>query len=130
MIVSAIKQINELEIMDASKQTDTIIEILEENKASDITKIDVQHLTSTVDFMVIANGTSTRHIKALSEIVLRESKKIKITSIGVEGEDGSDWILIDFQDFLVHLMIPRIREFYNIEKLWQFNSMENKKISE
>ena len=62
--------------MDASKQTDTIIEILEENKASDITKIDVQHLTSTVDFMVIANGTSTRHIKALSEIVLRESKKI------------------------------------------------------
>ena len=116
--------------MNVSKKTDTIIEILQENKASEITKIDVQHLTSTVDFMVIANGTSTRHIKALSEIVLRESKKIKITSLGVEGEDGSDWILIDFQDFLVHLMIPRIREFYNIEKLWQFNSMENKKISE
>ena len=109
--------------MDASKQTDTIIEILEENKASDITKIDVQHLTSTLDFMFIANGTSTLHITALSEIVLRESTQIKITSIVIDGEYGSDWIFIDFPNFLFLLMLPILRFFYNIHTLCQVNFM-------
>lgn len=110
--------------MNISKNIDSIIDILKENKAIDILKIDVKKLTSTVDFMVIASGTSSRHIRGLSEIAMTEAKKNNISSIGVEGQDGSDWILIDFGDFLVHLMLPKVREFYNIEKLWGFESID------
>ena len=109
--------------MNISKNIDSIIDILKENKAIDILKIDVKKLTSTVDFMVIASGTSSRHIRGLSEIAMAEAKKNNLSSIGVEGQDGSDWILIDFGDFLVHLMLPKVREFYNIEKLWGFESI-------
>jgi len=110
--------------MNISKNIDSIIDILKENKAIDILKIDVKKLTSTVDFMVIASGTSSRHIRGLSEIAMAEAKKNNLSSIGVEGQDGSDWILIDFGDFLVHLMLPKVREFYNIEKLWGFVSLD------
>lgn len=109
--------------MNISKNIDSIIDILKENKAIDILKIDVKKLTSAVDFMVIASGTSSRHIRGLSEIAMAEAKKNNLSSIGVEGQDGSDWILIDFGDFLVHLMLPKVREFYNIEKLWGFESI-------
>mgnify|MGYP003303191447 FL=1 len=109
--------------MNISKNIDSITDILKENKAIDILKIDVKKLTSTVDFMVIASGTSSRHIRGLSEIAMAEAKKNNLSSIGVEGQDGSDWILIDFGDFLVHLMLPKVREFYNIEKLWGFESI-------
>ena len=109
--------------MNILKNIDSIIDILKENKAIDILKIDVKKLTSTVDFMVIASGTSSRHIRGLSEIAMAEAKKNNLSSIGVEGQDGSDWILIDFGDFLVHLMLPKVREFYNIEKLWGFESI-------
>ena len=110
--------------MNISKNIDSITDILKENKAIDILKIDVKKLTSTVDFMVIASGTSSRHIRGLSEIAMAVAKKNNISSIGVEGQDGSDWILIDFGDFLVHLMLPKVREFYNIEKLWGFESID------
>ncbi len=110
--------------MNISKNIDSIIDILNENKAIDILRIDVKKLTSTVDFMIIASGTSTRHIRGLSEITIAEAKKNKLFSIGVEGQDGSDWILIDFGDFLLHLMLPKVREFYNIEKLWGFESID------
>tara|TARA_B100000073_G_scaffold46414_1_gene34367 strand:+ start:893 stop:1246 length:354 start_codon:yes stop_codon:yes gene_type:complete len=110
--------------MNISKNIDPIIDILKENKAIDILKIDVKKLTSTVDFMVIASGTSSRHIRGLSEIAMAEAKKNNLFSIGVEGQEGSDWILIDFGDFLVHLMLPKVREFYNIEKLWGFESID------
>ena len=110
--------------MNISKNIDSIIDILKENKAIDILKIDVKKLTSAVDFMVIASGTSSRHIRGLSEIAMAEAKKNNLSSIGVEGRDGSDWILIDFGDFLVHLMLPKVREFYNIEKLWGFESID------
>ncbi len=112
--------------MNISKYTDFIIDVLSENKARDILKLDVRKRTSTVDYMVVASGNSSRHVKALSEILVEESKKIRMPSIGIEGESGSDWILIDFQDVLVHLMLPRVREFYNIEKLWSLHSIENK----
>jgi ribosome-associated protein len=110
--------------MNISKNIDSIIDILNENKAIDILKIDVQKLTSTVDFMIIASGTSSRHIRGLSEIVMAKAKKNKLPPIGVEGQDGSEWILIDFGDYLVHLMLPKVREFYNIEKLWGFGSID------
>jgi iojap-like ribosome-associated protein len=78
--------------MNILKNIDSIIDILKENKAIDILKIDVKKLTSTVDFMVIASGTSSRHIRGLSEIAMAEAKKNNLLSIGVEGQDGSDWI--------------------------------------
>jgi len=116
--------------MNISTYTDFIIEVLSENKATDVLRLDVRKRTSAVDYMVIASGSSSRHIKALSEILVEESKKIKKPSIGIEGENGSDWILIDFQDVLIHLMLPRVREFYNIEKLWSFHSVERQRVTE
>ena len=76
-------------------------EPLTNEEAMAILKIDVKKLTSTVDFMVIASGTSSRHIRGLSEIAMAEAKKNNLSSIGVEGQDGSDWILIDFGDFFL-----------------------------
>ncbi|HJL92875.1 MAG TPA: ribosome silencing factor, partial [Woeseiaceae bacterium] len=116
--------------MNISKYTDFIIDILSENKATDVLRLDVRKRTSTVDYMVVASGSSSRHIKALSEILVEESKKIRMPSVGIEGENGSDWILIDFQDILVHLMLPRVREFYNIEKLWSLHSIEKQSATE
>ena len=101
-----------------------VIKTLDINKAQDIISIDLKDKSSMADYMIIASGTSSRHIRGLSEIAMAEAKKNNLSSIGVEGQDGSDWILIDFGDFLVHLMLPKVREFYNIEKLWGFESID------
>lgn len=97
---------------------ETTIRALEDMKAVDIRVIDVREQTSITDIMVIASGTSTRHIKAIAENVELEAKKIGVQPLGVEGEKGSEWILIDLVDVVVHVMMPAVREFYALEKLW------------
>ena len=80
--------------------------------------IDVRGKTSVTDYMVVASGNSTRHVKTLAESVVMASKKSGIEVLGVEGESESEWILVDLADVLVHLMLPRARTFYNLESLW------------
>jgi ribosome-associated protein len=70
------------------------------------------------DYMVVASGTSNRHVNALAEAVSDKSKEAGHRPIGIEGEDGGEWVLLDLGDTLVHVMLPRVREFYNLEKLW------------
>lgn len=97
---------------------DLVINALEDLKAEDITIIDVRDLNSLTDEMIIASGTSSRHLSALADNLIIKAKEAGIPPLGVEGRNGSDWVLVDMNDVIVHLMLPRARSFYNLEKLW------------
>lgn len=107
-----------------------VIDALEELKAKDIVKLDVRELTTVTDYMVVASGTSNRHVKAIADAVADKAKEANHRPVGVEGEDGSEWVLLDLQDVLVHVMLPRVREFYNLEKLWLLRPSKDRVASE
>jgi len=91
---------------------------LAELKAKDIVEIDVRGKSSVADFLVIASGTSTRHVKSSADEVVRFAKKLGVMPLGVEGEREAEWVLVDLGDVIVHVMLPRVREFYALERLW------------
>ena len=96
-----------------------VLEILEDMKALDVSVLDVRQLTDVTDIMIIASGTSDRHVKSMAVQVrdrLRDAAHIR--PIGVEGESEGDWVLIDLGDVVVHLMRPETREYYDLERLW------------
>lgn len=95
-----------------------VFRVLDEKKALDIVQIDVQGKTSICDFMVVATGTSERHLQALANYIVESVKKVGVTPLGVEGKPGADWVLLDLGDVIVHLMTAKAREFYALEKLW------------
>ena len=96
----------------------TVRAALEELKAKDVVEIDVRGKSSVTDFMVIASGTSTRHVKSIANEVVVFAKKLDIMPLGVEGEREAEWVLVDLGDVVVHVMLPRVREFYALERLW------------
>jgi len=108
--------------MNSEQLSTLVVDALEEVKAKDITVLDVRDMTEVTDYMVVASGTSNRHVKALIENVTEKAKAAGHRPIGVEGEDGGEWVLLDLQDALVHVMQPKVREFYNLEKLWSLGS--------
>ena len=91
---------------------------VEDLKAQDVVEIDVRGKTSVCDFLVIASGTSTRHVKSIADEVVRKVKELDIQPLGVEGEREAEWVLADLGDVVVHIMLPRMREFYALERLW------------
>ena len=93
-------------------------DILNDNKAVEITSINLKDKTSIADFMIIASGNSSRHIQALSEILINGLKKKGIDNCHLEGRDSNDWKLIDARDIIVHIFHPEKRKFYNLEKMW------------
>lgn len=95
-----------------------VIDALEELKARDVATLDVSRLTSVTDLMVVASGTSTRHVGALADNVIKTAKEQGISVLGVEGESGADWVLVDLGDLVVHVMLPETRELYDLERLW------------
>ena len=95
-----------------------VMAALDELKAKDVREIDVRGKTSIADFLVIASGTSTRHVKSIADEVVRYAKKAGMMPLGVEGQRDADWVLVDLGDIIVHVMLPRIREFYGLERLW------------
>ncbi len=107
-----------------------VIEALDDVKAQDIVKLDVRDMTTVTDFMIVASGTSNRHVQALVDNVAEKAKAAGHRPAGVEGEAGGEWVLLDLQDALVHVMLPKVREFYNLEKLWSLGSASGKAASE
>lgn len=95
------------------------IAALEDIKAQDITTIDVRDKTSITDYMVIASGTSSRHVKSLVDNVLEKVKEQGVRPLGSEGLDSGEWALLDLGDIVVHVMLPTARQFYDLERLWQ-----------
>ena len=91
---------------------------VEEIKAKDVVEIDVRGKTSVADHLVIVSGTSTRHVKSIADEVIRFAKKLGAMPLGVEGEREAEWVLVDLGDVIVHVMLPRVREFYALERLW------------
>ena len=96
----------------------TVHAALEELKAKDVVEIDVRGKSSVCDFMVIASGTSTRHVKSIADEVVKFAKRLDCQPLGVEGEREAEWVLVDLGDVVVHVMLPRVREFYALERLW------------
>lgn len=104
--------------MQLARLKKLIVAALEDRKALDIKVVDVRGKTSFTDLMVIASGTSNRHVKSLADNVIIEAKAAGIRPLGVEGEREGEWVLVDLADAVVHVMQPAIRDFYNLEKLW------------
>ena len=95
-----------------------IEKILDNNKAVNITSINLKNKSFIADYMIIASGTSSRHLQALSEILVAELKKIGIEKCRIEGRESNDWKLVDAHDIIVHIFHPEKREFYDLEKMW------------
>ena len=104
--------------MNTNEITQLVIDALDDIKAIEVKALDVRNVTSITDVMIICSGTSNRHVKAIAENVIQFAKKQKVDIIGYEGEKEAEWILIDLADIVVHVMLPKSRDFYNLESLW------------
>jgi ribosome-associated protein len=104
--------------MNSEDLRELVISALEETKAKDIVVLDVRKLTTVTDYMIVASGTSNRHVRSLADTVAEKVRSKGHRPTGIEGSDSGEWVLLDLQDVLVHVMLPRVREFYNLEKLW------------
>ena len=102
-----------------------ITTLLDDYKAQDILAIDVRGISSLSDYIVIVSGTSTRHLHAMAENLVAALKSKGHQPLGVEGRKDSDWVLVDTDDVVVHLMLPQARDFYNLEKLWDAPRVES-----
>lgn len=104
---------------EATQQlVDVVHQALDKMKANDLQILDVRSLTSLADVMIIASGTSTRHVKAMADEVVEQSKAHGVRPLGVEGERDAEWILIDLAGVIIHVMLPSTRAFYDLERLW------------
>ena len=104
--------------MEVSDIKFNIEKILDNNKAQNITFIDLKNKSYIADYMVIASVTSSRHLQSLSEILVTELKKLWLDGCRIEGKDSNDWKLVDAHDVIVHIFHPEKREFYDLEKMW------------
>jgi ribosome-associated protein len=98
-----------------------VVDALADMKALDVKLLDVRGLTDIADYMVIASGTSDRHVRSVAQRVVEKTKEAGFRPHGVEGQQDGDWVLIDLSEMIVHVMLPRVREFYGLEKLWDLS---------
>jgi len=98
-----------------------VVDALADMKALDVKLLDVRGLTDIADYMIIASGTSDRHVRSVAQRVVEKTKEAGFRPHGVEGQQDGDWVLIDLSEMIVHVMLPRVREFYGLEKLWDMS---------
>ena len=104
--------------MKVAEIKNNIEKILDDNKAQSITSINLKNKSYIADYMIIASGTSSRHLQALSEILVNELKILGINDCRIEGRDSNEWKLVDAHDVIIHIFHPEKRKFYNLEKMW------------
>ena len=115
--------------MSASALCDRLVQALEDLKGQDIVRLNVSELTSITDYMVLATGTSNRHVKALVDEVIIAAKENGETPLGVEGRETCEWVLLDVGDVVVHVLQKEARAFYDLERLWSDKPVETETVS-
>ena len=116
--------------MKLNEISDLVQNALEDMKAVDIVSVDVTGKSSMTDMLFIATGNSTRHVKSIAENVVIEAKKANLDVIGTEGKGSSEWVLVDLNDVIVHVMLESTREFYQLEKLWAADDANDKSVDQ
>ena len=116
--------------MQVEELRDLVVKVLEDMKAKDVVVIDVKGRTSITDIMVIASGTSDRHVKSLAEAVAFQAKSAGEIPLGMEGVNEGEWALVDLNGVVVHVMLPKVRDFYQLERLWNMDIPRAEKIAE
>ena len=111
--------------MNTKELCELAVEALEDIKGMDIKILDVIDKSSVTDIMIFASGNTSRQVKALANSVADKAKKAGSPALGIEGDEANEWVLVDLGDVVVHVMQPKIREFYNLEKLWGEDSPTN-----
>lgn len=115
-------------ILDVKPEVQACLDVaynaLMDLKAKEVLALDVSHISNVTDAIIIANGTSTRHVKALADNVADECRKAGMRPLGMEGERDAEWILVDLGHVIVHVMLPTARKFYDLESLWQMPKIE------
>ena len=109
---------------------DLVIQALEDVKGQEIICLDVSGQTDITDFMIVASGGTNRQVKALVNNVVEDAKKSGVNPIGVEGQEQGDWVLIDLADVIVHVMLPKVRQYYDLERLWSMTPSKSEEVRE
>jgi ribosome-associated protein len=118
------------ETLTSNQLRDLVISTLEDLKAIDIQQIDVAGQNPLTDLFVVASGNSSRHIKSMAEKLALNAKAAGCQPLGIEGQRDAEWVLVDLNDVIVHLMLPQTRAFYNLEKLWEASSQQRSSASQ
>ena len=113
--------------MQVEELRDLVVKVLDDMKAQDINVLDVRGKTSITDIMIIASGTSDRHVKALAETVAFQAKDAGEAPLGIEGTNEGEWALVDLNGVVVHIMQAKVRDFYQLERLWSMESPADEK---
>lgn len=111
--------------MQIDELRDLVLTTLDDMKALDIRELDVRNKTSITDLMVIASGTSNRHVSSMAETLVFKAKEAGETPLGVEGMQEGEWVLVDLNGIVVHLMQTKVRDFYQLERLWQMDAPQD-----
>jgi len=115
----------ETQAVESTELRDLCVEVLEDAKAQDIEVFDLRERNTYADFMILASGSSSRQVKATAERLTLKVKQAGLPApLGVEGQEGGEWVLVDLADVVVHLMLPATRAFYNLEKLWSATTLQ------
>jgi len=116
---AATKQAKAAKVRAQPTLAQVVLDALADMKAVDVKALDVRGITDITDTMVVAGGTSDRHVKSIADRVVQRCKEAGFRPYGMEGERDGEWVLLDLQDLVLHVMLPRVREFYALEKLWE-----------